>query len=220
MRSLVVWAKANLSPKSDILLSPPFSQQEAPEIIGTAFLCHYINRMVNLYLDTSEAKYNNSSNNSSSMIRNLKKFSSNLKPGESLNLLPDAALPDDFSWAESNPFVAGAFARFAVSVEEAGNSAISEPVRKLVGGYIQGWNGQKPPLSRHWVEEAIEELDEVSKSAARLALLTALASYQVDKEVVNAFRLHYPGDEKLLGVTTWASFTAARRVATWLDVPG
>jgi hypothetical protein len=52
-----------------------------------------------------------------------------------------------------------------------------------------------------------------------LTLLTALASYQVDKSIVEDFRSHYPEDAQLIAATAWASFTAARRVGVWLAEP-
>jgi len=61
--------------------------------------------------------------------------------------------------------------------------------------------------------------NDVSKAAGRLALLTALASYQVDEGIVLVFRVHFPEDDKLLGTLAWASFTAARRIGSWLLVP-
>jgi AhpD family alkylhydroperoxidase len=230
IRDLVAWAKANRSPGSEILLSPPFSQQEAPEIIGTATMFHYVNRMVNIFLETP-AKSRPSAR--PSLVQRLKRLLQRmlsfiaskikkpkpLKPGDSLQFLPEAELPHDLEWAKSNPVVAGAFARFAAAVEEVGQASLSEQVRTLVKNKIQAWHGEDPGLSRSWVEEAIQELDETSKAAARLCLLTALASYQVDEAVVNEFRTLQPEDEKLLGATAWASFTAARRISTWLHVP-
>lgn len=226
IRDLVAWAKANRSPGSEILLSPPFSRQEAPEIIGTAIMLHYINRMVNIFLDAYPSA-------KPSFVQRLKllvklilrliarkiKISQPLIPGDSLQFLPEAALPQDLEWAKSNPVVAGAFARFAAAVEEVGRESLSEEVRTLVAQRIQAWNGEDPGLSRAWVEQAIQELDEASKPAARLCLLTALASYQVDEGIVNEFRTLQPEDEKLLGATAWASFTAARRIGTWLHIP-
>ena len=46
LRAISEWALSTRSPKSDIILSPPFSSKEAPEIIGMAVLYHYINKMV------------------------------------------------------------------------------------------------------------------------------------------------------------------------------
>jgi hypothetical protein len=114
--------------------------------------------------------------------------------------------------------VAGAYARFAAAVEAAGQQSVPAEVRLLVHKQVGSWQGEDPGLSRHWVEEAIIGLDESHKPAARLALLTALASYQVDEGVIHAFRSQYPGDDKLIGLAAWASFTAARRVGSWLHL--
>ena len=46
---IILWALQNLNFNNSIILNPPFSKEEAPEIIGTAVLFHYINRMVNLF---------------------------------------------------------------------------------------------------------------------------------------------------------------------------
>jgi len=139
--------------------------------------------------------------------------------GISLTLLPAADLPADLAWAAASPTVADAFARWAAVVEEAGQETLPADVRALVRERVEAWNGESAGLSRGWVEEAIVDLDEADRSAARLALLTALASYQVDEGVIEVFRTQQPGDDKLIGATAWASFTAARRVGTWLQVP-
>jgi hypothetical protein len=51
-----------------------------------------------------------------------------------------------------------------------------------------------------------------------LALLAALASYQVDEHVITGFRQHFPSDEQLISTAAWASYTATRKVASWLGV--
>ncbi len=140
-----------------------------------------------------------------------------VRPGDSLALLPEAELPQEFSWAEPKPAVAGAFARLTAVVEEAGEETLPEAVRDLVREKISAWNGEDPGMSRKWVDEATADLDERSTAAGRLALLTARASYQVDKDVVEAFRTHFPSDAQLVAATAWASFTAARKVASWLQ---
>jgi len=44
-----LWALRNLDFEDPIIKVPPFKKEEAPEIIGTAVLFHYINRMVILF---------------------------------------------------------------------------------------------------------------------------------------------------------------------------
>jgi hypothetical protein len=128
-------------------------------------------------------------------------------------------LPPDLAWAGANPPVAAAFAGFAALVEQAGESYLSASVRSLVTAHVQAWQGEQMGMSRRWVEEAVAEVAAEERAAARLALLSALASYQVDAGVVDSFQSQYPTDAQLLGATAWASFTAARRAGTWMAAP-
>ena len=92
-------------------------------------------------------------------------------------------------------------------------------MRELVSDRVTRWNGVPPGPGRAWVEEAVAPLSNEQQPAARLALLTALASYQVDEKVVNDFRKHRPSDSDLVNATAWASYTAAKRIAGWLFAP-
>ena len=61
-------------------------------------------------------------------------------------------------------------------------------------------------------------LGQLGLTQVRLALLTALASYQVDRSVIDKFRLDWPDDATLVELTSWASLAAARRVGGWIPV--
>ncbi|MBL6971629.1 MAG: hypothetical protein ISR63_05835 [Desulfobacterales bacterium] len=136
--------------------------------------------------------------------------------GASLKLLPESELPADLAWAKGSPNIAGGFARFAAAIDTAGKAAIPEDVRDCVVKHVQAWDGRDPGLGRQWVEEVIRGLGEKSKDIGRLVLLTALAPYQVDEGIVNAFTAHSIGNDRLLGALAWGSFTAARKIGTWL----
>jgi len=221
--SIVEWALAGHSPDAEIIKSPPFSEEEAPEFIGTAVAFHYINRMVNIFLDDSPIPV-------PSFLKWLKAplgrlagslfgkriLGLSVEPGDSLRFLPDAPLPDEFSWAKSNPTVAGAFARFAAVIEEAGQTVVPVRVRELVQEHVDLWNGDDTGMSRQWVEDAVADLPDNEQASGRLALLAALASYQIDEQVIKEFRQHFPTDEQLISTASWASYVAARKVAGWL----
>ncbi len=223
---IVEWALAGHSPDAQIVKSPPFSEEEAPEFIGTAVAFHYINRMVNIFLDDSPIPV-------PSFLKWLKAplgrlagslfgkriLGLSVEPGDSLNFLPDAPLPDEFSWAKSNPTVAGAFARFTAVMEEAGQSIVPIRVRELVQKHVDLWNGEETGMSRQWVEDAVADLPDNEQASGRLALLAALASYQVDEDVIRGFRQHFPTDEQLISTASWACYVATRRVASWMRVP-
>jgi len=220
VRSIVEWAAATRSPGAKVLLSPPFSQNDAPEIIGTAVFFHYVNRMASVLLSETPLPSNHP------LLKGFFKrtagwfFSRAIhrpKPlGASLELLPTTELPVDLAWTKTSPNIAGAFARFAAVVDRAGRDFIPEDLRNCVKKHVLAWDGKDPGLGRHWVEEALNGFDEKSKDIGRLVLLTALAPYQVDKGVVNAFTTHFIEDDRLLGALAWGSFTAARRVGAWL----
>jgi len=220
VRSIVKWAAATRSPGAELLLAPPFSQKDAPEIIGTAVFFHYVNRMANVLLSETPLPSNHP------LLKGVFKrmagwfFSRAIhrsKPlGASLKLLPESELSADLAWAERSPNIAGAFARFVAVIDKAGRAVVPEEVRNCVVKHVQAWDGKDPGLGRQWVDEAISGLDEKSKDIGRLVLLTALAPYQVDEGVVNAFTTHIIGNDKLLGALAWGSFTAARKIGTWL----
>jgi AhpD family alkylhydroperoxidase len=199
IRQVVAWAEATRSPDDPLLQRPPFSEAEAPEIIGTAVAFHYTNRMVDIFLDETPLPSNRG------WLKGALKWMAGWyfsraarrrKPaGTSLALLPEAELPADMGWAASSPYVAGAFARWAAVVEIAGQEALSANVRSLVREHIAAWNGEPPSLSRGWVDAALAGLDDADKPAARLTLLTALAPYQIDENTIAAFRAQQPGDD-------------------------
>jgi AhpD family alkylhydroperoxidase len=222
LRALAQWVLANRTPNPSGALPPPFSHNDAPEIIGTAITFHYINRMVNVFLGDTLLPLPSALRGLTGRLLSAtagQRILRSLEQGHSLRFVPQAKLPDDLSWAAANPAVAGAFAGFAAVVEEVGKQALPEPVRALVSECIQAWNGEDMGLSRRWAENAAAEVPKEHRAAARLALLTALASYQVDSSVVEDFRSHYPDDAELIAATAWASWTAARHVGEWLQEP-
>jgi AhpD family alkylhydroperoxidase len=225
MRALVGWAKETRRPGCEVLGRPPFGPAEAPEVIGTALAFNYINRMVNLFCDDSPVPV-------PGMLAGLRPFMRTLAtpmirpvvgkscaPGDSLELLPRAVLPGDMEWAKDRSEIAAAWAGFADVVERHVRNVVDERVIDCVRDYVATWRGTDPSLGQRWLGDAVAPLPESDRPAGRLALLTALASYQVDGTVIDAFRRTHPGDAPLIALTAWASFTATRRIGTWLRLP-
>jgi AhpD family alkylhydroperoxidase len=217
-RALVQWALDNRTANSTT--PTPFSHEEAPEIVGTAVTFHYINRMVNVFLGDSLLPIPSALKGVTGRLLGAvgKQFVRRVEAGTSLALITSAPLPDDLAWAAANPIVAKAFAGMAAIIEQHGSDALPQSVRELVGEHVCAWSGEVMPMSRQWVEDAIAVLPADERAAGRLALLIALASYQVDANVITAFRAQQPSDAELIAATAWASFTAARRAGMWLGV--
>ena len=218
-----VWAKASTVRAQ--AFAAPLSAEQAPELIGVAVTFQYLNRMVHVFLGESPLPPNVPDAARGKARRFLGWFMGSaarraVPPGESLGLLPDAPLPADLLWAAGNPTIAGTFARAAAAIDAAGERAVPQPVRALVTTRLSTWDGEAMGPSRAWVNDAIADLAPADRSAGRLALLTALASYQIDQSVIDDFRRDHPEDATLVELTSWASMAAARRAGSWIPASG
>ena len=62
-----------------------------------------------------------------------------LKPGRALSLLPPAKLPEDMSWAEGNPGIADAMARWAGAIDRYARPEVPEAVQVILSDRISQW---------------------------------------------------------------------------------
>jgi AhpD family alkylhydroperoxidase len=212
-------AAATRSPGAEILHAPPFDASEAPGIIGVAVAFHYINRIVSATLPASLFEgptwlRGAIARASAPLLRGVVRRRAT--PGASLALLPEAPLPAEFSWAAAAPHVARAFAGFAAAVEDAAAGALPADARGVVADRVRSWDGSDPGLSRRWVADDTRGLDGEARAGARLAVLAALAPHQIDADVVAAYRGYRPDDAALVATLAWGSYSAARRIASWL----
>jgi AhpD family alkylhydroperoxidase len=226
LRRILAWANATRSPGSPSLAHPPFPAPAAAELIGTALGYHYINRMVSIFLPSSLLPNGALAGGLKHLIGVgiRRRLLSSPPPGAALQYLPDveAVSTDEFSWATTGSIINSTFTRAAATFDMLGTRALPVPVRELVAGRVAQWNGEHPPLSRQWVDDAIAGVAEPLRPAARFALLTALAPYQIDTEIVEDFRTATSGtntDERIVAAAAWSSFTAVRRINEWICVP-
>jgi alkylhydroperoxidase family enzyme len=214
------WARASAAGP----VAAPFAPERAPELVGVAVAFHYYNRMVNVFL--SESPFPSHVPESAKPTAR-KVLGGVLRPGAdgapagtSVDLLPATSVPDELAWARPNAVVADAFARAYAAVDAAGARSVPASVRALVLARLSTWEGQAPGLSRSWAADAVAGLPAADQAAGRLAMVIAFASYQVDDELVAAFRRTTLEDGALVELAAWASMAAARRISRWLAVPG
>ncbi|WP_308125880.1 carboxymuconolactone decarboxylase family protein [Nonomuraea ceibae] len=219
-RRTASWARACGLKQTAERHEPPLLVGHSRELLAVAVTFHYLNRMVNVFLGDSPLPPELPRGARGAALR---LFGAVMRPaarrsrrkGDSLTLLPAAPVPADLAWTRGTRHIEGAFARAAAAVETAGARRLPEPVRDLVTTHVTTWEGHPPGLGRSWADEAAATLPPAQRPAARLALLTALASYQVDAGVVAAYRAGDPDPQALVETTAWAALTAARRVAAW-----
>jgi alkylhydroperoxidase family enzyme len=221
LRAVTTWARACGTEQGARRHEPACPAQQAPELIGTAVLFHYYNRMVNVFLTEVPLPPGAPRMALGPVMWILDR---RLRPaaershqaGASLDLLPAASLPGDLAWASGDPVTEDALARGCAAIDAGGARSVPPAVRDLVAAELDYWHGERRGPSRAWVERAVSGLPEADRAAGRLALLTALASAQVDRSVVKSYRASQPGDAALVELTAWASLAAARRIGAWI----
>ncbi|MEU5726438.1 carboxymuconolactone decarboxylase family protein [Micromonospora sp. NPDC047738] len=221
MRRMATWARHSGARESSDRPAPPFGPAQAPEVIGVAVTFHYINRMVNIFLDDSPLPTAAPVAVRSALRRLLRTVMRHTgrtarAAGAARGQLPAAALPPDLGWARGSAPVADAFARAGAAIEAAGARALAPQVRDRVVAEVSRWDGRPLGPSRSWTRAAVADLPAAQRPVARLALLAALASYQVDASVIDDARGAGLDDRGLIAATSWASLTAARRIGAWM----
>lgn len=218
--AVVEWAKSTRSPGAPALVSPPFDAAAAPELIGTAVSFHYINRTVSALLGPSPLPFGGRWGRATSRLagRWFARAVRRAKPSKPA-ARAGAALPQSLAWAAPAPAIAAAFASFDSALRRAGAESLDRQTRAFIEARVGSWEGEFPPPTMSWVEEAISELDREARPGARVALLAALAPYQIEGGLIDAYRAQGADDRQIVSAIAWASFVAAGRVAEWICAP-
>ncbi len=196
------------------------SPEERSEINGTTVLFHYLNRVVNVFLDESPLP----------PLLRLRAWrpawqriggwtfaplaAERLVPGESLGFLPETPLPPNLSWAQGQPHLAGAFARFADALENAARTALPPATRELVQRQINSSVIASTENTEAWISGATSGLPVDDRPLAVLALLAAFASYRVSPQHIEAARDGGADDSTLVTTVAWSAFTLAKILGT------
>jgi len=221
------WALATLSPDSKTIRSPKIPPDEIPQLYATAICFHFINRMVNIFLGEAPmpmpaagSPFMRAFSRASLQFFGKRIVKLDGLPGDHIIDTVPIDLSEEFSWAAADHNVAGGLLRFAYASERAGQQAVHEDVRTLIESHLNEWQGEAAGLSRSWTDPIIDRLDDRHKPAARLALLAARSSWQIDKQVIDDYKSATSGNDKsLIQITGWASYAAVKRIAGWLNLP-
>jgi alkylhydroperoxidase family enzyme len=133
------------------------------------------------------------------------------EPGRALVFVSDAPLPKHLAWARPHRPIAAALAYFHQQIQQIGTAHIPPTVQGFVLEFVRAHRGQIMGLSRRWADDAVELLESDQRPLAKLLVLTALASYQIDDVVVQSVRASLPTDADLLAVLAWGSYAVYNR---------
>ncbi len=217
IRDLVRWAANTDKAGTDREVRVPMPAAERAELVGMAVAFHYLTRMVNVFLPNTLLP----AGVRGATRRRLKQgisvamrpaLRTPAAPGRALPLLATAPATGDPGWASGNATIAEAMTRAYAQFEVAGRRSLPEAARRITLAQLDRWHGEPPGISARWCEPLLVGLDQPQRAAARLAVLVAVSSFQVDTEVVAEFRRWYPADETLVEAVAWASCAAARLI--------
>jgi AhpD family alkylhydroperoxidase len=223
LANLAAWASATGRKASLSAGRLPFTKRQASAFMATAVLFHYINRMVNIFLDETmmpvvgkvpvvgDQAFRIFSSVTSSRIVRIE-----AKQGVFLTGNPAMKLPEAFGWAADDPAVAGGLLRFADVVRTVADASVDPEVQALVKRQVAAWEGEPLGLGKGWLDAAVSELPERLRPQARLALLAAMASWAVDGGEIESCRRAGLDDRALLETAAWGAFLAVERIAGWL----
>nr|WSW64818.1 carboxymuconolactone decarboxylase family protein [Streptomyces sp. NBC_00995]WSW71135.1 carboxymuconolactone decarboxylase family protein [Streptomyces sp. NBC_00995] len=225
LREAALWAEAGARrPRAGEGVHVPFTRGEAAEYAGVAVLFHYLNRMVNTFLEDAPMPAGAPRAGLGVVERVLSHVIRGAsgrigEAGASLDLLPPEPVPADLGWAGPDGTIAQAFARAGGAVERAARQVVAPGVRDLLDRELTAWDGLPRGLGRSWVAAPLAQLAPGDRPAGRLALLVAFASYQIDATVIEACRKDRTDDAGLVVLASWAALSAARTIGGWLPVP-
>ena len=219
LRRRLEWVRAITTGDGAEIPETPFTPEQIPEVIGTLMGMSDINRFSHVVMEDSPVAAPFGLKTIKAWA--LRAFGGELRvtrrvpliPGRSLDLLPSAELPADMRWAEPNPRIADAVARYAAAVEREGAKVIPPRVRDAVSRSLDDWQGEQMPLGSTWIDEAVEGLEGQDAAIARLAIVLAKASYRITEKMVTDVLGEDGDEERFIRILAWSSFTAARRFA-------
>lgn len=215
-RKRLQWTKASVSKNARELSSPPFDADQMPEALGTLVVFGYTNKISDFTMGGSPIPASLRSGALRLFGMELREsVALDLEHGASLDLLPVAKLPDELHWAAGNPLVAEGLARWNQVIEQEIDFALPEEVQQAIREKMSIWKGGPAPMSRNWVEEEVKDLHGKDREMARLVLLVAKASYQIDDGIIEKVTQHNISEADLVRLGAWGAFIGAKTAASW-----
>jgi len=217
LRAIAGWVAASMQ-RPEAPVQVPFPVEQTPEMVGTLVYFQFLNRAINVLLSGTFLPGSPRAHGIARRVagRVMSRYvRGHRQPGVSAGLRFDLPLPDDLRWAAPEPTIAAAFASLVAVTDAGAERSVPASVRSLLADTVAGWSGQPLGIGASWVDAPVWTVPPADRPAARLALLTALASYQVTDADVAAYRADHPADTDLLDIVGWAALAPARKTAGW-----
>ena len=226
IKQLVKWSLNTRNPNAEIIKNPPFSKQEASEIIGTALVFHSTNRLVNIFLEDSplpsflgKGLMKKVALNFASKTLFKSMVEKQTVAGEGLQFIKDYKIPLKLDWSKENLPYSKALTAEKMVLNQIENDLIPKEVSMLFKEKINNWQGEEMPMGRSWLHEIINKINLDEKPVANIVFLAAFAPYSITKSDIEAFRDIYNSDTELVEVCFWAIQNLTNRIGEWMIEP-
>jgi len=216
---LILWALRNLDFDSSIILNPPFNKEEAPEIIGTAVLFHFLNRMVNLFAGNTPlltTKMKGILINLSYKFIFKKAIRKKKIPGESLMFIDKNIDQNTFDWAGSVPEIKKAFQYIKYQTENKIDTILSHELISLLKSQATKLDLLKSGFGRKNLENFLSQINPHEKQIAEFCYLAMFEPYKVYEKHFHTLKQTL-NDEEVLQVASFVSMLIAENIGKKLS---
>lgn len=225
-KAIIEWSLNTRNPTAKIIKNPPFSIDEAPEIIGTALVFHSTNRLVSLFLEESPLP---SFLSTKLMKKTALKIASKTlfksmvmkkaSAGESLQFIQDYKIPKSVERSNAVPSFSKVLIAEEILLNEIEKEIIPQKIVALFKEKVNNWEGEEMPLGRGWLSELTNGLNKDEIPIANLIFLSAFSPHTIIKNDINKFRKINPTDKDLVEICFWSIQILTNKISDWLTKP-
>ena len=215
---IILWAMNNLNFEHPIILNPPFSKEEAPEIIGTAALFHYINRMVTLFAGDTPLPTNKMRNfvfNIASKFIFGKAIRKEKKAGASLIFIDETIIHDGFEWASGNSEIQKAFQYFNYQAELNIDQILSPELIALLKSFSTKPELLQQTFGNENLENFLAKVEPSEREIAEFCFLTMFEPHKVYEKHYQNLKQKFK-DEEILQIAAFVSMLIAEKIGNKL----
>ncbi len=213
---MIYWALGHDVKDAHFVKNPPYDMSEAAEVIGTATVVNYINRLVEIFLGDSILSSRNK------FVRStLRKFSTYMikrlgkKSPESDTSAINFKSAQNPQWVNENGRVGKAWSAFISEIDKIGNQFIPNAPKSFFEKLLSQWEGATVPnmvVSNYSLSENESFITDYLKKVA-------FQPKSITKKDIKQLRALGYGDDGILGITCWASLKVSLRISEWLFDP-
>jgi len=216
---IIFWALQNLNFDSEIITKPPFSKEEAPEIIGTAVMFHYINRMVSIFAGDSPlptTKFKALMINIATKFIFGKAINKKKIKGESLQFIDKYTDSENLEWSRPVDEIKKAFQYFQYQTEKGVNQVLSPKLISLLKTQTTNLELLKPDFGNEKLENFLKLVKQDEKTIAEFCFLTMFEPHKVYEKQINTLKQTL-NDVEIMQVASFVSMLVAESIGEKLN---